>query len=41
MMQSNADFISNFAKKSDPLREMTKGEHISDGKINNNDVSKN
>ena len=41
MMQSNADFISDFAKKSAPLREMTKEEHISDGKINNNNVSKN
>ena len=25
MMQSNAEFISNFAKKSSPLRELTKG----------------
>ena len=41
MMQSNSDFISNFAKKSAPSREMTKGENISDGKINNNSVSKN
>ena len=41
MMQSNSDFISNFTKKSAPSGEMTKGEHISDGKINNNNSSKN
>ena len=39
--RSNSDLISNFAKKSAPSREMTKGENISDGKINNNSVSKN